>query len=51
MSDLLSVFDFVATVIGLFLTTMLSHWYTTVLVFLMVLSSIVAVLLIVRGGK
>lgn len=51
MEDLASVFDFVATVIGYYLTTMLSHWYSTILIFLSVLSLIVGVLLVLRGDR
>lgn len=51
MEDLAAVFDFVATVIGLYLSTMLSHWYTTILVFLSVLALIVGVLLVLRGDR
>lgn len=49
MEDLIAVFDFVATVIGLFLTYMLSHWFTTILLFLALLGGIVAVYLAIRG--
>lgn len=51
MEDLAAVFDFIATVFGLFLTTMLSHWFTTILIFLFVLSLIVAVFLATRGDR
>lgn len=51
MDDLAAVFDFFATVFGLFLTTMLSHWFTTILIFLFVLSLIVAVFLATRGDR
>lgn len=51
MQDLVSVFNFLSTVIGLFLTSMLSHWYTTILIFIMVLGGIVGVLLVLRGSK
>lgn len=51
MGDLSSVFEFAATLIGLFLSTMLSHWYTTILIFLFILAGIVTVLLSVRGTK
>lgn len=51
MDDLAAVFDFAATVIGLFLSTMLSHWFTTILIFMGVLSLIVAVFLATRGDR
>lgn len=51
MEDLFSAFDFFGTVIGLFLSTMLSHWYTTILIFMLVLGGIVAVFLATRGVK
>lgn len=51
MNDLLSVFQFVAQIIGLFLATMLSNWFSTILVFLLVLTGVVSVILIVRGNK
>lgn len=50
MQDLISVFDFMATVIGLFLATMLSHWFTTILLFLCILGGVVAVYLAIRGA-
>lgn len=51
MSDLFSVFDFMGTLVGMYLSTMLSHWYTTILIFIMVLGAIVAVFLATRGTK
>lgn len=51
MSDLTTVFEFAATLIGLFLSTMLSHWYTTILIFLMILAGVVSVFLATRGTK
>lgn len=51
MNDLLSVFEFVANVIGLFLSTMLSNWFSTIIIFLLILSGIVSVLVILQGGR
>lgn len=51
MNDLIAVFDFMATVIGLFMSTMLSHWYTTILMFMFVLAGVVAIFLATRGTK
>lgn len=51
MSDLAAVFEFAATVIGSYLVTMLSHWYTQIILFLAVLSGIVASLIVIRGDR
>lgn len=51
MTDLLSVFQFVANIIGLFLSTMLANWFSTIIIFLMVLAGVVSVILVVRGNK
>lgn len=51
MDELVSVFDFVANIIQLYLLQMLSHWYTTVLVFLMVLGGVVSAYVAIRGFK
>lgn len=51
MNDLFTVFDFMGTMVGLFLSTMLAHWYTTILIFVMLLGAIVAVFLATRGTK
>lgn len=51
LDNLISVFDFVARIIQLYLLQMLSNWYTTILIFLMVLGGIVSAYVAIRGFK
>lgn len=51
MEDLIAVFDFCSTVIGLFLSTMLGHWFTTIIVFIALLGGVVAAFIAIRGVK
>lgn len=51
MQSLSLVFQAMAGWIGQWLNTATSNWFLSILVFLQVLSLIVSVLILVRGGK
>ena len=50
MEDLLPVFDFAVFCIGRFLYVMNSMWFTQVLLYVVLLSVVVSVIIMIRGG-
>lgn len=51
MSQLIQIFDFVATCIQAYINTMLSNWLSSCFIFLLVLNIVVTTILLVRGSK
>lgn len=51
MEDLFLVFDAAVRWLGEALSVFTGHWFTTILLFLMVLSFIVSLLIIFRGDR
>lgn len=49
MDSLVPIFDFVADTIYQYLTMLNSHWYTQVLLYIVILSIVVSTIILLRG--